>query len=180
MNLCSPTISSEIRHHVWKIPVHAQSLRADMDLVMVIDKRETTTSTGKFYASDNSWQKIIMGRHWAKSLEDLKPQFRVFKVGRKNVIVANRAVFKWLSKVITWLRLLRLVIGLKDSRQFFSQWEAKPKPIAPCTGNFFRASGKLQVISRNSDWFMALFASVVIGRSSYFGFGFTTVIWKPL
>ena len=30
-----------------------------------------------------------------------------------------RAVFKWLSKVITWLRLPRLVIGLKDSRQFF-------------------------------------------------------------
>ena len=40
-----------------------------------------------------------------------------------------RAVFKWLSKVITWLRLLRLVIGLKDSRQFFNQWDAKPKPI---------------------------------------------------
>ena len=36
-----------------------------------------------------------------------------------------RAVFKCLSKVITWLRLLRLVIGLKDSRQFFNQWEAK-------------------------------------------------------
>jgi len=48
MNLCSPTIGSEIRQHVWKIPVHAQSLRADMDLVMVRDKRETTTSTGKF------------------------------------------------------------------------------------------------------------------------------------
>ena len=42
-----------------------------------------------------------------------------------------RAVFKWLSKVITWLRLLRLVIGLKDSRQFFNQWEVKPEPIAP-------------------------------------------------
>ena len=34
--------------------------------------------------------------------------------------------FKWLSKVITWLRLLRLVIGLKDLRQFFNQWEAPP------------------------------------------------------
>ena len=47
-----------------------------------------------------------------------------------------RAVFKWLSKVITWLRLLRLVIGLKDSRQFFNKWEAKSKPIAPCTRDF--------------------------------------------
>ena len=37
----------------------------------------------------------------------------------------DRAVFKWLSKVITWLRLLSLVIGSKDSRQLFNQWEAK-------------------------------------------------------
>ena len=91
-----------------------------------------------------------------------------------------RAVFKWLSKVITWLRLLRLVIGLKDLRQFFNQWEAKPKPIAPCTRDFFRASGKLQIIARNCDWFMELFVPVVIGRSNCFGFGFSTVNWKPL
>ena len=38
---------------------------------------------------------------------------------RKSKTKAIRAVFKWLSKVITWLRLPRLVIGLKDSRQFF-------------------------------------------------------------
>ena len=84
----------------------------------------------------------------------------------------NRAVFKWLSKVITWLRLLRLVIGLKDSRQFFSQWEAKPKPTAPCSRDFSRASSKLQVIARNCDWFNALFVPVVIGRSNCFSFGF--------
>ena len=71
----------------------------------------------------------------------------------------NREVFKWLSKVIKWLRLLRVVIGLKDSRQFFNQWEAKPKPkpMAPCTRDFSRASSELQVIARNCDWFMALF-----------------------
>ena len=92
----------------------------------------------------------------------------------------DRAVFKWLSKVITWLRLLRLVIGLKDSRQFFNQWDAKPKPIAPCTRDFSRASSELRVIARNCDWFMALFVPVVIGRSNCFGFGFSTVIWKPL
>ena len=80
------------------------------------------------------------------------------------------------------LRLLRLVIGLKDLelRQFFNQWEAKPKPIAPCTRDFSRASSKLQVIARNCDWFMALFVPVVIGRSNGFGFGFSTVIWKQL
>ena len=91
-----------------------------------------------------------------------------------------RAVFKWLSKVITWLRLLRLVIGLKDSRQFFNQWEAKPKPIALCTRDFSRGLSELHVIARNFDWFIALSAPVVIGRSNYFGFGFSTVIWKPL
>ena len=93
---------------------------------------------------------------------------------------AFRAVFKWLSKVITWLRLLRLVIGLRELRQFFNQWEAKPKQIAPCTSDFSRASSELQAIARNSDWFMAPFVPVVIGQSDYFGFGFSTVIWKPL
>ena len=56
-----------------------------------------------------------------------------------------RAVFKWLSKAITWLPLLRLVI---DLRQFFNQWEAKPKPIAPRKRDFSRASGELQIIAR--------------------------------
>ena len=72
------------------------------------------------------------------------------------------------------------MIGLKDSRQFFNQWEAKPKPFAPCTRYFSRASSELQVIARNCDWFIALFVPVVIGRSNCFGFGFSTVIWKPL
>ena len=92
----------------------------------------------------------------------------------------QRAVFNWLSNAITWLRLLRLVIGLEDSRQFFNQWEAKPKQTAPCTHDFSRAKSELQVIARNCDWFIALFAPVVIGRSNCFGFGFSTVIWKPL
>ena len=53
--------------------------------------------------------------------------------------------------------------------------EAKPKPIAPCTRDIFCASGELQAIARNCDWFMELFP-VVIGRSNCFGFGFSTVI----
>ena len=87
-------------------------------------------------------------------------------------VMLNRAVYKWLSKVLTRLRLLRLVIGLKDLRQFFNQWEAKPKPIAPCTRDFSRASGELQIIARNCDWFMELFVPVVIGRSNCFWFWF--------
>ena len=106
----------------------------------------------------------------------------MFSVSALFIVVSTpiRAVFKWLSKVITWLRLLCLVIGLKDSRQVFNQREAKPKPIAPCTHDFSRTSSKLQVIARNCDWLIALFVPVVIGQSNCFGFGFSTVIWKPL
>ena len=66
------------------------------------------------------------------------------------------------------LQLLRKVIGWKISRQFFNQWEAKPKPIAPCTPGFSRALNKLKVILGDSDWFIT---SVVIGRSNCFGIG---------
>ena len=76
--------------------------------------------------------------------------------------------------------VIAIVIGLKDSRQFSNQWESKPKPIAPCTRDFSRSSSELQVIARNCDWFIALPAPLVIGRSNCFGFGFSTVIWKPL
>ena len=41
-----------------------------------------------------------------------------------------KAVFKWLSKIITRCRSLRLVIGLRIPCQVFNQREAKP--IAPC------------------------------------------------
>ena len=56
--------------------------------------------------------------------------------------------------------------------------EANPKLIAPCKRDFSRALSdlKFQIIARNCDWFMALFAPVVIGRSNCFGFGFSTVI----
>ena len=89
---------------------------------------------------------------------------------------AVRAVFKWLSKVITWLPLPLLVIG---SRKFFNQW-VNPQPLAPCTRDFSRALSELQIIARNCDWFIVLFVPVVIGRKNWFGFGFSTVIWKPI
>ena len=74
------------------------------------------------------------------------------------------------------LRLVRLVIGLKDSRQLFNLRESKPKPIAQCARDISRASSELHGIARNCDWFIALPAPVVIGRSNSFGFGFSTVI----
>ena len=44
------------------------------------------------------------------------------------------------------------------------------------TRDFSCALGKLHVIARNCDWFIALFAPVVIGRSNNFGVAFSTVI----
>ena len=88
----------------------------------------------------------------------------------------NRAVFKWLSKVITWLRLLRLVIGLKESRQFFNQWEAKPKPIAPCTRDFPALQSSYRWLlgivigsSRYSflSWLVGVIAFVLVFRQSF-------------
>ena len=73
-----------------------------------------------------------------------------------------------------------VIAKLSDWSKFFNQWEAKPKSIAPCTRDFSCALSKLLLIARNSDWFIALFAPVVIGRSNYYGFGLSTVIWKPL
>ena len=48
--------------------------------------------------------------------------------------------------------------------------------MAPCMCNFFHPLSKFQVVARNSDWFIVLFAPFVIGQSNnYFGIGFLTV-----
>ena len=79
-------------------------------------------------------------------------------------------------EVITRWQFSRFVINLKISSQFFNPRDAKPKPIAPCTREFFRALRNLQAIAGNSDWFSARFAPVLIARSNYFGIGFSPVI----
>ena len=63
---------------------------------------------------------------------------------------------------------------LKRLAPIFQPMRSKTKQIAPCTRNFSRALSELQVIARNCDWFIALSAPVVIGRSNCFGF--STVI----
>ena len=109
-------------------------------------------------------------RKWLSSPFEWISRGSIFRFSEP-VICNSRAVFKWLSKVIPWLRLLRLVIGLKDSRQFFNQWDAKPKPIAPCTLDLSRASSELHVIARNCDWFIAwlvgVIALVLVFRQSF-------------
>ena len=69
---------------------------------------------------------------------------------------------------------------LKRLAPVFQPMRIQTKTIAPCTRDFTCASSELQVIARNCDWFIALPAPVVIGRSNCFGFGFSTVIWKLL
>ena len=58
---------------------------------------------------------------------------------------------------------------LGDWFKILCQPEQKPKPITLSMHIlfFFHPLSKLQVIVRNSDWFMLLFASVVIGRREY-------------
>ena len=46
--------------------------------------------------------------------------------------------------------------------------------LVPATTS--RTFSKIQIIARNSDCFISLFVPVVIGRSKYFGIGFSTVI----
>ena len=45
-----------------------------------------------------------------------------------------------------------------------------------CMRDFSRALSKLQAIATNSDWFITLFAPVVIGWSRYLSVGYLTVI----
>ena len=63
----------------------------------------------------------------------------------------------------------------KNVAPVFNQWVAKP-----CTpdGDVSRALRTVEVIAKNSDWFIALPAVVVIGRSKYFGIkpGFHIVV----
>ena len=76
--------------------------------------------------------------------------------------------------------LLRSVIGQQNTRHVLNQSAAKPKPIVTCSHAFSRAWRLLHVFDSISDWFITLFASVVIGQGNYFGFGFTTLKRKPV
>ena len=63
---------------------------------------------------------------------------------------------------------------LKNLEPVFHPMRSETK-TAVCTRDFSRALSKLQVMTRNSDWFIALFAPVVIGRNYYLGISFSTV-----
>ena len=81
---------------------------------------------------------------------------------KRNYVIAIATLSDWLKRLAPVFQPMRI--------------NAKPKPIAQCSREFSRALSELQTIARNCDWFIALPAPVVIGRSSCFGFGFSTVI----
>ena len=108
--------------------------------------------------------------HWGSNLRE-RGKFARMKGSKHLVhIIFTVGMIEHFSnacrKVITWSRLLRLVIGSKDSRQFFNQWDAKPKPIAPCTRDFpaLRASYRLFVgiVIGSSRWLLLLWLVGVV------------------
>ena len=61
--------------------------------------------------------------------------------------------------------LLCSAVGKKKKQhQFLNQSKVKPKPIPTCSQSF-RAWRRLHVFACRSEWFIALFVSVVIGKS---------------
>ena len=63
---------------------------------------------------------------------------------------------------------------LSNLSRFFQSLRTKTKSNRTLYARFFpRFKPKLQVIARNSDWFFALLAPVLIGRRNYFGIGFS-------
>ena len=74
------------------------------------------------------------------------------------VTTYDRAVLKWRSKVIMQLHQLHLpFLVQKSCTKFVNQWEAKVKPITPCTPtcNFSHALKLLVIIIIISSKFLA-------------------------
>ena len=87
----------------------------------------------------------------------------------------SREVFNGVSKAIS--RLLRFCfIVLSDwsakLAPLFQTNETQPNPITTCSHAFSRAWCRFHEFASNSDWFIPLFTSVVIGQNNFFGFGF--------
>ena len=67
------------------------------------------------------------------------------------------------------IAMVTLSDWLKKFTPVFQPMRNKTKTNRTLHARFFLALSKLQIIARNSDWFIALFVSVAIGRSNYFG-----------
>ena len=62
----------------------------------------------------------------------------------------------------------------------YASWLAQNLCVSSLASEKQNQNQKLQVVATNSDWFIVLFAPIVIVRSDHFGVGFLTVVLKPL
>ena len=83
-----------------------------------------------------------------------------------NYVIAMATLSDWLKRLAPVFQPMRSKTKTKTNRTIYT--------------SFFRALSELQVISRNCDWFIALFARVLIGRGDCHGLGFSTVITKNI
>ena len=80
--------------------------------------------------------------------------------GESNYVIAIATLSGWLKRIAPVFQPMRS----KTKRTMYARF------------NFSCPLSELQVIARKRDWFIVLFAPVVIGRSNCFGFGFSAVI----
>ena len=85
--------------------------------------------------------------------------FVVYESSRQITVEGIKAIA--IAKLIDWLKNLPPV---------FQPSGSKTKTNGILYARVCRALSGLPVFSRNSDWFIALLAPVVIGPSNYFGF----------
>ena len=86
-------------------------------------------------------------------------------------------VFTWLPICYAWqLAKKKILVPLFQSMT--STPKTKHTLCCLCMGFFSCTLSKLQLVARNSDWFIPLFAPLVFGRSNYFCISYSTVIWK--
>ena len=108
----------------------------------------------------NSWNLLV-------DLGDNKISINYSDVRGSRVVFNNECCF---TPLCDWF---------KNSRHLLNQSDAKQKPIiATWSYAFFRAWRRLHVLG--CHWFIVLFIFAVIGHCNCFGFGFTTLNWKPL
>ena len=87
-----------------------------------------------------------------------------------------------MSKVISrlfWFCITTLCDWLTKLAPLSQPMGIQTKTSCVSAARVSRAWRPLHVFATNSDWLVVLFSSVAIGQSNYFGFGFTTLSWKP-
>ena len=94
----------------------------------------------------------------------------------------HRAVYNWVSKVISellWFMITSLSNWFNVLAPFFQPIRSETKTNRGLRLHIFPRSVSATCNS-SFDWFTRLSPSFLIGQRNYFGFGFTTLIWKPL